>query len=279
MKKLILLICIPAFVACQTFGGGNEEETVAPSLELVGNQYQYVGTQLKTSAKNGKNFAAMNKAVAALQWDTVKTLALQHLNAYPGNNDAFLFLSIAHAGLAENSRARFFAELVLKSEPSNAYALNILGVLKRNEAVLPEDYRRALVYFQLARQSAPQSPTAILNAASLNLEIGNFSEAKTDFRLAAEKCGNCVNALVGSALAAQSLGLFDEAKGLIAGVLKVDENNETAKLLQVGQLYYVDREHEKGQALLAQLLQGERADSEVLKEARSMMNRIEASAH
>ncbi|RYZ55082.1 MAG: hypothetical protein EOP07_14850 [Proteobacteria bacterium] len=279
MKKILFLVTLPLFIGCQTLNNRTDEEAAAPSLELVGSQYQYVGTMQRPNAKSGKSFAAMNKSVAALQWDTVKTLALQHLNAYPGNSDAFLFLAIAHAGLNENSRARFFAELVLKSEPSNAYALNLLGVLKRNEAVLPEDYRRALVYFQLARQSAPQSPTAILNAASLNLEIGNFSEAKTDFKLAAEKCGSCVPALVGSALAAQSLGLFDEAKGLIAEVLKVDENNETAKLLQVGQLYYIDREHEKGQALLAQLLQGDRADSEVLKEARSMMNRIEATAH
>lgn len=270
---------LPLFLGCQTFSNQDNVERAAPTLEIVGNQYQYVGAQMKPSPKSGKNFVAMNKAVAALQWDTVKTLAFQHLNAYPGNTDAFLFLSIAHAGMNEASRSRFFAELVLKSEPSNAFALNILGVLKRNEAVLPEDYRRALVYFQLARQSAPQSPTAILNAASLNLEIGNFSEAKTDFKLAAEKCNNCVNALVGSALSAQALGQFDEAKTLVAEVFKADENNETAKLLQAGQLYYVDQEHEKGQALLAQLLEGGRADSEVMKEARSMMNRIENTAH
>lgn len=282
MKKLLIAASLLLAVGCQSTGNQSEAEALPPTLQLSGSQYKFVGKEAKTigvGSKSAKSFEAIQKAVAALQWDTVKTLATQHLTQYPGNSDAFLFLSIAHAGAGNPARARFYAELVLKSEPSNAVALNIMGVLKRNEAVLPEDYRRALVYFQLARQAVAQSATPVLNAASLNLEIGNFQEARSDFRQAQEKCGGCIASLVGSALAAQSLGLYDESKVAINATLEKDPKNETARLLLASQYYYVDKEQEKGQAMLADLLNGGKAESEVQKEARSMMNRIEAVAH
>lgn len=278
MKKLLAILSLFAMVGCQTTKNTSENSKVPPALVVTGTHYQYVGSgPAPLGSQAGKDFGPMQNAVAALQWDTVKTLAMKHLNAHPGNTDAFLFLSLAYAATEEMPRARFFAELVLKSQPSNAFALNILGVLKRKEAVIPEDYRRALVYFQLARQAAPLSPTPVMNAASLNLEIGNFAEARVDFKQARESCFNCVNAMVGSALAAQALGFNDEAKLAINDVLAVEPHNQTARLLLAGQYYYVDQEQDKGHALLAELLTGEDANSDVQREARSMLNRIEGT--
>lgn len=278
MKHFILSVAVSILAGCQSTG--DESQSVGASIEIVSSQYRFMGPGPQTMApKNGQQFAAIQKAFAALQWDSVKFLSLKHLNSYPGNSNAFIFLSLAHTALNETGRARFYAELVLKSEPSNAYALNILGVLKYREALLPEDYRRALIYFQLARQAAPQSPTPVLNAATLNLEVGNFSEARGDFKQAREKCFDCQSALIGSALAAQSLGFFDEAKDVIKIILNKDDKNEVARLLQAGQLYYVDQKHEESHVLLTELLNNAKGEGQVQKEARNLMNRIEAVSH
>ncbi len=218
-------------------------------------------------------------AAQDLEWDRVLVLSKAHLQKYPGNREALLLLSLAYSGLGDKNKSRFYAELVLKSQPGNALALNILGLIAKSDIRLPEDARQALVYFQLAQEAAPQNPVASLNAGYLNLEMGRFREAKADFKLASARCGDCVDARLGSALASQALGLYEEARLDVESVLAKDESNATARMILAAQAYYLRQEVKESQELLASILEGEGVESELQKEAHGLLGRLQSLAH
>lgn len=275
MKKL--LIALSLLTACQSTSPGDETDNARSWLLVKGKQIS-VDAQA-TAVKSSRELDPILSAAQGLQWDRVVILSQGHLQKFPGNKDALLLLSLAYAGQGDSSRSRFFAEMVLKGHPGNAFALNILGLLKKNNAILPEDHRQALVYFQLAQQAAPQSPIGALNSGYLNLEIGHFREARSDFKLAQSKCADCTEARLGSAMSNQALGLFDEAKTDIDAVLARDEQNPTAQLLMASQALYLRHEYEESRKLLTALLDNIQSGSEMHKEVRSMMNRMETIAH
>lgn len=273
-KRLLALVFLSA---CQSISLDGDQDKPRSWLLLKGDQIS-----LDADAgllKGSQELDPILSAAQGLQWDRVLILSQGHLQKFPGNKDALLLLSLAYAGQGEASRSRFFAEMVLKGHPGNAFALNILGMLKRNSAVLPEDHRQALVYFQLAQQAAPQSPIGALNSGYLNLEIGQFREARSDFKLAQSKCEDCTEARLGSALSNQALGLFDEAKTDIEAVLARDEHNPTAQLLMASQSLYLRHEYDESRKILTALLDNVESGSEMHKEVRALMNRMETLAH
>ncbi|RZA12531.1 MAG: hypothetical protein EOP10_31265 [Proteobacteria bacterium] len=113
----------------------------------------------------------------------------------------------------------------------------------------------------------------------MNLELGNFREARSDFKLAATKCDDCSEARIGSALSNQALGLFDEAKVDIDAVLAQEENHPVAQLLLATQSLYLRREYDESRKLLTALLDNVQSGSELQKEVRTMLNRMDGMAH
>jgi tetratricopeptide (TPR) repeat protein len=277
MKRFVLLALLVA--SCQSTSSSDQESAQGTASWLFMRNSRIEEAQAARTLQSSPDIDPILKAAQDLQWDRVKVLADAHLQKYPGNKDALLLLSLAHAGLGDNERARFFAELVLKGHPGTAFALNILGLLKRNAALLPEDHRQALVYFQLAQQADPKSAVGSLNAAYLNLELGHFREARNDFKQALSKCGDCSEARIGSALANQALGQFDEAKIDIEAVLSRDENQPIAQLLRATQTLYIRKEYEEGRKVLTALLENGQSGSELQKEVRTILNRLNEVAH
>lgn len=277
MKRLALITLLAA--SCQSTSQSEAESGAQSRLWLLMRNGRFEVSGGAADVKSSPELDPILKAAHDLQWDKVKVLAEAHLQRFPGNKDGLLLLSLAYSGLGDSARSRFFAELVLKGHPGNAFALNILGLLKKSSAVLPEDNRQALVYFQLAQQAAPQNPIGALNSAYLNLELGNFQEARSDFKLASTKCDDCNEARIGSALSNQALGLFDEAKIDIDAVLAREGSHPVALLLLATQSLYLKKEYDESRKLLTALLDNVQSGSELRKEVRTMLNRMDGMAH
>jgi len=225
----------------------------------------------------GQNaFEQTMQALSEERWDLVVQQAEKHLKGHPGNEDAFLFLAIANAAKGQIDRAQFYAELVLKGRPKHAMALNLLGVLQRQRAVLMEDYREAIAYFNLAHQVAPESLAPVLNLGSVNLEVGNFEAAYAEFNQAKKICSSCLAATLGAAAAAQALGRFQEAEQDFRAVLDRNAEHPLANYLLAVQTFYVNGDSARSQKFLENVLEADGADADMRSQARDLMARIEA---
>ncbi|MCX6130501.1 MAG: hypothetical protein NTX25_15745 [Proteobacteria bacterium] len=221
-------------------------------------------------------FDKIMQSLAEERWDTVIQLAEAHLKDSPGNEDAFLFLAIAYASKGQIERGQFFAELILKGRPRHAMALNLMGVMQRQRALLMEDYRDSIAYFNLAHQISPESLAPVLNLGSINLEVGNFDAAYAEFGEAKKICKQCLAATLGSAAAAQALGRYQEAEQDFKSVLDRQSKHPLANYLLAIQTFYVKGESAKSQEMLETVLESEGADADIRSQARELMARIEA---
>jgi tetratricopeptide (TPR) repeat protein len=281
MKKLMVIWLV--LCGCQTVEKAQESPSRLPTQALqatsVGQGLQLHRFDVQEIRRRYAGQTAFEQTMQALseeRWDSVIQLAERHLQAHPGNEDAFLFLAIAFAAKGQIDRAQFYAELALKGRPKHSLALNLLGVLQRQRAVLMEDYREAIAYFNLAHQAAPDSLAPILNLGSINLEVGNFEAAYTDFNKARKICSSCLAAALGAAASAQALGRFQEAEEDFRLILDQNAEHPLANYLLAVQTFYVKGEVEKSQRFLENVLEADTADADMRSQARELMTRIEA---
>ncbi|WP_141732894.1 tetratricopeptide repeat protein [Oligoflexus tunisiensis] len=280
MKALFVLILV--LTGCQTL-----ETTETPSrtptdalrVSTVGQRLQlhrYDMQEIRRRYAGQNAFEQTMQALSEERWDLVVQQAEKHLKDHPGNVDAFLFLAIAYAAKGQIDRAQFYAELVLKGHPKHAMALNLMGVLQRQRAVLMEDYREAIAYFNLAHQVNPESLAPILNLGSINLEVGNFEAAHAEFNTAKKICDSCLAATLGAAAAAQALGRFQEAEADFLTVLDLNAEHPLANYLLAVQTFYVQGDVARSQKFLENVLEADGADADTRSQARVLMSRIEA---
>ncbi len=278
----ILSVLLLGLVACQSMDNAespSRRPTEALQATSVGQGLQlhrYDVQEIRRRYAGQNAFEQTMQALSEERWDLVIQQAEKHLKDHPGNEDAFLFLAIAYAAKGQIDRAQFYAELVLKGRPKQAMALNLLGVLQRQRAVLMEDYREAIAYFNLAHQVSPESLAPVLNLGSVNLEVGNFEAAYTDFTQAKKICSSCLAATLGAAAAAQALGRFQEAEQDFRVVLDRNSEHPLANYLLAVQTFYVKGDVEKGQKFLENVLEADGADADMRSQARELMARIEA---
>jgi tetratricopeptide (TPR) repeat protein len=281
MKKLCIVWLVLA--SCQSVEKSSESSSHLPTQALqatsVGQGLQLHRFDVQEIRQRYAGQTAFEQTMQALseeRWDTVIQLAERHLKVHPGNEDAFLFLAIAYAAKGQIERAQFYAELVLKGSPKHSLALNLLGVLQRQRAVLMEDYREAIAYFNLAHQTAPDSLAPVLNLGSINLEVGNFEAAYADFTKARKICSSCLAATLGAAASAQAMGRFQEAEESFTLILERNAEHPLANYLLAVQTFYVKGDVERSQRFLENVLEADTADADMRSQARELMARIEA---
>jgi tetratricopeptide (TPR) repeat protein len=280
MKALVILLL--ALSACQTVESNETASRPATNALRVSTAGQGLQLHRYDMEEIRRRYAGQNafeltmQALAAERWDLVVQQAEKHLKDHPGNGDAFLFLAIAYAAKGQIDRAQFYAELVLKGQTKHAMALNLMGVLQRQRAVLMEDYREAIAYFNLAHQVSPESLAPILNLGSINLEVGNFEAAHAEFTAARKICDSCLAATLGAAAAAQALGRFQEAEEDFLAVLDNNAEHPLANYLLAVQTFYVQGDVARSQKFLEHVLEADGADADTRSQAQVLMSRIEA---
>jgi len=279
--KLIPFILL-ALMSCRSLDKA-ESPSRRPTEALQANSvgrglqlHRYDMQEIRQRYTGQNAFEETMRALAEERWDLVLKQAVRHLKDHPGNEDAFLFMAIAFAAKGQSDRARFYAELVLKGQPKQALALNLLGVLQRQRAQLMEDYREAVAYFNLAHQVSPESLAPLLNLGSVNLEVGNFEAASSNFTQAKKICNSCLAATLGAAAAAQALGRFQEAEADFSLVLNRNAKHPLANYLLAVQTFYVNGDAKKSQKFLENVLEADGADADLRSQARELMARIEA---
>ncbi len=277
----ILLLLILGLVGCRSLNSESPSRMPTEALQAtsVGQGLQLHRFDMQEIRKRyaGQNsFEQTMQALSEERWDLVVQQAEKHLREHPGNEDAFLFLAIAFAAKGQIDRAQFFAELVLKGRPRQSMALNLLGVLQRQRAVLMEDYRDAIAFFNIAHQVSPESLAPVLNLGSVNLEVGNFEAAYAQFNEAKKICSSCLAATLGAAAAAQAMGRYQEAEKDFIAILDRQAEHPLANYLLAVQTFYVKGDVKKSQQFLENVLEADGVDADMRSQARELLARIEA---
>jgi tetratricopeptide (TPR) repeat protein len=249
-------------------GAGATINLNEPSLALGGSEI--VSSQLFAGLKDRRS--EIYQAFTEKQWDLAISRCRSFLNLYPGNTNAQLLLASAYAASEDYSRAGFFAELVLRKDPQNPTALNLLGVVTWKQALILEDYREAVAYFNLASQYGKGQIGPSLNLAYMQLRLGNLESAWTEFANAAKTCNGCIAAKIGSALAAQRLNKFDAALADINDILAIDSQHPLALYLKSVHYLVAQGDRAEAREWAMKVVESEQADYEIQEKARELVN-------
>ncbi len=277
----LLLFTLLMLSACQSTNSESPSRRPTEALQATSlgqglQLHRYDLQEIRKRYAGENSFEQIMQSLSEERWDQVIQQGEKHLREHPGNEDAFLFLAIAHAAKGQIDRSQFFAELVLKGRPKQSMALNLLGVLQRQRAVLMEDYRDAIAYFNLAHQVSPESLAPVLNLGSVNLEVGNFEAAYAEFTEAKKICSSCMAATLGAAAAAQAMGRYQEAELEFQSVLARQSEHPLANYLLAVQTFYVKGDTATSQKFLENVLESDGVDADMRSQARELLARIEA---
>ncbi len=135
-----------------------------------------------------------------------------------------------------------------------------------------EDYRRALALFNLAAQSQDQLYAPRLNMGYMYLRLGNLESALSEFEQTKKRCGDCLPALLGSAISSQRLGRFEQAGEDLKKILALDDEHPMANYLMGIQVRIPDKDIEKSHKWIESVLQSPQSDIELHEKSRAFLN-------
>jgi tetratricopeptide (TPR) repeat protein len=214
----------------------------------------------------------LRMAVSEGRWDQVRLLTQEQLRREPAHPKYFTYLAIAYAALGDLQNAQLYIDLILREDPQNAMALNLAGILTWRKAVVLEDYRRALALFNLAAQSQDQLYAPRLNMGYMYLRLGNLESALSEFEQTKKKCGDCLPALLGSAITAQRLSRFEQAGEDLKKLLAIDSDHPMANYLMGLQVRLHDKNVEKSYEWFERVLESPTADIELHERSRAFLS-------
>lgn len=252
--------------------GKNELLLAVDNPALMSSQTGKTGIVVKGDGESDKDeiIAAMSEK----QWDLAVSLSRSFLTKYPGNTDALAFLASSYITLDDYPKARFYANMVLKSDPKNSIALNASGIINWKQAIVLEDFRQALGFFNVANQVTNKDFASALNLGFMQLRLGNLESSWTEFRNAEKACSNCIMAKIGKALAAQRLGKYDESYSSLNDALELDEEHPLVAYLLA--IYYLEEKSdvETAKEWADKVADSSRADYELQEKAREVVNDV-----
>lgn len=159
-------------------------------------------------------------ALATGEAEEAITIARAQLARKPGDLQGLRNLAAALALSRKYELADFYAGLIEKQQPGDAFALNIRGIAlmmqPKNGYI---DFKRAEDYFSRAYEADKQHIAAGLNLGSLQLELGDAKSALASFESVTQQCKGCLAGFMGQGIAASRMREFDKAKHAFEAVL------------------------------------------------------------
>ncbi len=168
--------------------------------------------------------------LATGNWASATEEARKELEKYPGDNLLLIALASGFAGQRNYDMAAYYASQVLKSSPSNADAMNYLGLRAMAQSGNRRaDYDDAITLFRKAADSDGTHIAALLNMGHLQLNLGDAGSAIESFSLASNRCGQCFASQYGFGIASSRNGAWSQAKTSFESILSRDKSRAEAQ--------------------------------------------------
>jgi tetratricopeptide (TPR) repeat protein len=206
-------------------------------------------------------------ALATGEAQTAEEEARAYLAAHPADPEAFSMLAAALAMSERYELAAYYADEARRLKVGGTGLLNIKGLATAAGANRSlRDYQAAASMFRAAFDGDPNEVAAGLNLGSLYLEMGQPAPAGEVFGQVAERCDQCVPALMGRGVSALRLKRYDDAKEQFTLVLKASPEHPGALF----NLAMVERQgfgnSKKAEAHLLTLLRSKKRPSLAMRE-------------
>ena len=168
--------------------------------------------------------------LATGNWAAATEEARKELEKTPGDNVLMIALASSFAGQRNYDMAAYYASHVLKSSPSNADAMNYIGLrVMTQSGNRRADYDDAIAWFLKASDNDGTHIAALLNMGHLQLNLGDASNALESFSLASNRCGQCFASQYGFGIAAGRTGAWSQAKTAFESILSRDKSRAEAQ--------------------------------------------------
>jgi murein DD-endopeptidase MepM/ murein hydrolase activator NlpD len=121
--------------------------------------------------------------------NTVKFL-LRTLNSYPEDEQLLLYLAYSYLNLGLYTKSEKSYIDILKLNPKNFYAISGLSSLYQNriqDSISRNNYNLGFLYVKKAEYYIPEMSIFYTKDAELNMHIGNYEEAVTQWKSSWEK--------------------------------------------------------------------------------------------
>lgn len=207
------------------------------------------GGRAPVISKSGTNFWVEQKDSEGLSsgklsgllvsgdWQAGISEARKLLEQKPGDEGLLTALGAAYAAGRNYEMAAYYANLVLKSEPGNSDAMNLVGLrIMMSSSNRRSDYDDAMAWFRKAMDSDGSHVAAGLNMGYLQLDLGDAGGAMETFAQASGRCQRCFDAQYGYGVAAARTASWANAKSSFEAILAAEPGRAEA-LYQLAIVY------------------------------------------
>lgn len=185
---------------------------------------------INVRATPSSELAKMQGLLATGEWQTATETARSYLIKHPGNPEAMMGLACGYALGRRYELAGYYANQVLKMQPQNSDAMNIIGLrIMMATGNRRADYQDAITWFQKANDADSTQIAASLNMGHLMLELGDSAGSVEAFKIANERCDECERGLLGLGIAASRSGQNELAKTSFERALEKNQSCAEAK--------------------------------------------------
>ncbi len=191
---------------------------VGSSVPVISSSDEKHWIQLKNSKDSSRN--KLYGMLATGDWQPAVEEARLQLEKRPGDPAMIVALAAAYASGRNYEMAGYYGKLALKTDQSNADAMNLVGLrVMMSAGNRRNDFDDALAWFRKATDNDGTNVAAPLNMGYLQLDLGDASSAVESFGLAANRCGSCYSARYGYGIASARMGSWTQAKSAFEGIL------------------------------------------------------------
>jgi tetratricopeptide (TPR) repeat protein len=285
----MVIISTQVIQACASLSGGRSSGKHAnKSYTMVqqtnGNEVMaqidrasWVQLRKATNSQEVRLYATLG----AKEWEVAEKDARSYLSTNPKNKTALIVLATSLAMQKNYALAAYYGSLLNRYHPGFSEAKNLMGLATLNRPSAGyTDYKKAADYFAQAFDGSDTQIASGLNLGHLYLQLGNAKSAVDVFGAVRQRCGDCMESLVGFAIASSRTRDFKAAKDAFAKVLDKDKNHP-------GSLYYLalienygQKRPDKAIALLTRLVKDtSQRDMNIKRKGNALLRRLQANEY
>lgn len=234
----------------------------------------WIEVRKSASSERMKLYATL----ATKDWQVAGNDARAFLREHPKDRVALSVLATALAMQQNYDLAAYYARLLEKYHPGFPETDNLMGLAILNKpGATYQDFQEAARYFEQAFDSHSHQVASGLNLGHLHLEMANAEAARSVFQIVKNRCGDCVEASMGFAIANTRLERYDEAQDNFEEIIDENPGNIEAQYYLALIATYGKNNDQKAMRLLTDILDQPRSEHlEIQRKANFLLRRLQA---
>lgn len=203
---------------------------VQPHLKVPVYSTKSLSHWISLKSSGNSELDKMRGHLAVGDWERSIQIGKAFLMKNPNHPESMMGLAVAYSIGRRYPMGAYFAQQVLRLQPTNSDAMNVMGLkVMLASGNRRADFQDAITWFQKSIDSDATQIAAALNLGQLQLEIGRSQDAMEPFRVAAKRCSSCNRAWIGLGMAASRSGQKEEAKEAFEEALSNDSGDAEAR--------------------------------------------------